>query len=510
VFAVAAATEPDAVVPEKTVKEGAIVEQLYVKNETAYPSFDSKATGSFSRRRSTVAPQDETGRKFDKMFKSYYDDPTKDLANGLREHVLHEMAKKASTAPTTVVGNAAPNEQNKTVEVINELKEVKPGELPAPSSDAPPVVDTINGKDYEIKKVVRVQKTVQGEAPPRSAPTVNEAQNTGQEISDTPKQMSVDAHTPSGAVDECTSCFEKFQQKDGCDLWSKGEDASEALDKECSQSCVLKISGMCKLAEAGRDVLRGNVKKKATIAPPPIEHPLKQSHQPNIVEGDVKIPMDVDHAEKEYQAIPSGRLTLPPLAEPNKEPEIIREPEVQKVPAIHTTPKRPPDTEAKAPEYTPPAAETTDVPEDGVFGKPSGGTWNFGKHGESGDSDFGSAAPWDETKTDGPGEEVAPVESLLEEEAPDWAKNAESAPWQDEDDAPINGLLQMAARSCAARKVRQSASCKMAKDTASKNCEADSQKCDEAHRNAQQHCDSTAKATFKACFEDWQMAKKGK
>jgi len=101
------------------------------------------------------------------------------------------------------------------------------------------------------------------------------------------------------------------------------------------------------------------------------------------------------------------------------------------------------------------------------------------------------------------------MESLLEE-VPDWAKHAESAPWQDEDDAPIDGLLQMAARSCAARKVRQSASCKMAKDTASKNCEADSQKCDEAHRTAQQHCDSTAKATFKACFEDWQMAKKGK
>lgn len=108
--------------------------------------------------------------------------------------------------------------------------------------------------------------------------------------------------------------------------------------------------------------------------------------------------MDVDHADKKYQAYPSGRLTLPPLADTNKEPEIIREPEVQKVPSIHTTPNRPPEPEPKAPEYTPPAPETTDVPEDDVFGKTTGGTWNFGQHGESGDSDFGSDAPWDEKK----------------------------------------------------------------------------------------------------------------
>jgi len=503
-FAVAADTNTDTVVPEK---KGAVVEELYVQNETAYPSFDRPPTGTFSRRRTTISPQDETGQKFDSMFSKYFHDPNMDLEHGLRAHLLHELAKKEdSKAPTTVVGNTAPNVQNKTVEVINELKEVKPGDLPTPSTANPPVVSTIDGKDYEITKVVRVQKTVAGKAP--SKPTVPTTAQTQK------------SQTVKSDGSKCGSCFLSFKEKGGCDLWSKGEDPTGLLESECS-GCAFIIARRCHIPNE----LQGNQKgDEADSEKPPILTPPKQSTQPNIAEDPNKVPMDVDHVNGHQYHIQSGTLKLPPLADPNKEPVIIKEPTVKKEPTVSTTPKRPPEGAEPPVKYTPPPPPKPEA-EDGMFGKVSHssviteGVWT------GNNSDWSLEAPWGQAKEDAPflggGGETAPIEmmeqvSSTSTSVPPWPPQAEAAPWQEQEPdqgavaEPATGLLQMAARSCAARKVRQSASCKLAKDTATKKCKtlSDSQKCDEAHRAAEQHCDRTAKATFTACFKDWQIAKK--
>jgi hypothetical protein len=585
-------------------------EVKYVHNDTGYPSFARADTGQFSRRRMSANPPTEISERFDDLFDKYWDNPTKDLEDDLAKG----PGGTAKDGDSSVVGKAAPGVQKKTVEVINELKPVSSDDLPKPDAKHPPVVATVDGKNYEIAKVIKVEKSLPGVTPAASEP----------------------AESDSPVSPACEKCVHEFKANGGCELWSSGKNPEEALPDHCDKTCTLQAAVACqgqlqgltvqgavaagstvlqshsgsdaaaaalakaeaaahkKVAQAqasseaaskGSDEAAAAIAKAEAAAHSKVaqakaasdERPPISDTPPTLGRKDSKFgtrvieahaydrPLEASHMHGSIQ-VSDGKIVLPPLVG-EKPPPLLPEPTVTSVPAESHTDMPPPvdttvdeDTEEPTPSPAPPTAE----PEDEVFGLepnkiPKSGAWT------GGNSNWIVASPWEQEKQDAPfgGGEVAkvapatakvaapatakvaapatakvakvaraavapapvapaseesPVASLeqLPEDSnaklPPWAGPAEAAPW----DVPKSGgpeaaLLQMAARSCAARKVQQQRACEVKKQAAQAHCQkAGAVACKAATDAADAHCTSTAKATFQACFADWQTAKAGK
>lgn len=173
------------------------------------------------------------------------------------------------------------------------------------------------------------------------------------------------------------------------------------------------------------------------------------------------------------------------------------------------------------------------VSDNGVFGVPKNGVWT------GGDSNWGQPdEPWRDddaswppaAASSGPGTSLEVLEQVKAKEevkVGPWEGDAEAAPWEkDQKDQPprpapaqaapseelleqssidSGSLLQTAAQSCAARKLEQHTACKKAEADAEKEC-GEVESCDQRD-SAHKFCDRTAKATLKACFDEWKKAK---
>jgi len=498
VFAVSYSNE-SAINSEDVVLESAAEDKLkqvltnkvYVESDNHYASFSQQPNGDFSRRRQTAAAKTDIGDHFDDMFNEYFEDPAgTDLEKGLNA----PKPKKAT-------------KETKVVEVIDVLKPLNKENTPKPNAENPPEVATVNGKDYEIGKVIKVQKDVlvEKEAAPASKPTA------------TSDGTLILKGTPGAATGHAVADKKQIQDEkiDTAKTVTPLEDAKEEV--------AAKPAAKQETPPADAEVKPAVVKTTTPAAVPKIVvKPVAQavstvvgtttSYSPfgnkKVATDSINMPpAGVDLVGKNHQEV-GQHLILPPLVDVTTEPTILKEPSVKVAPtkAGIKAPLKPTATEAATPAVP---APNKSLPEDGVFGdvsKLEGGVWT------NGNSDWSQASPWNKaSKAPWTGGEEAEDTVMIAEpdsedsQTPPWAQSGAEveAPWEKQTANPKEAggdLLQMAARSCAARKVQQKQSCNKVKAAAKSKSE---------HKSAEEHCASSAKATFQACFKDWQVAKKG-
>jgi len=524
-----AATEEDKKEPEVNK-----VTKYHYVEKGGYPNFDKaqagSPTGSFSRRRVMLGDHSETSKQFDDMFSKYYQNPTLDI-DAEEEQGAGEDKDAGQVKATATVNPPV----KRKVEVINELKPIHT--MPKPNVKDPPQEFTYGGKDYEVSKVINVVKSMPARAPvpPPPVPLKPTA---------TPPPIKAEADDDKDD-DSCTTCVTAFKAQGGCNLWKSGSDPSSAIPPECAH-CAFAAASACHLKPHNKIVAKASPpsKEDAKIAKAKekgtkkAEKKLQQEQKKKKKKEKENQGVTIDKPNRVGGTSIGEPITLPPI---NMGHEPVSERQ-QRFP-LHRTPSKPPvPVEAPKPvPDTPPPLKDVE-PEDQVFGynkAPKQGVW------AGGNSDYSIAAPWD-TNSDSPfgakgGGNTAPavdptakfapapaevmVEEILAVEVPKpaggpvpaatadakapWDASAEKAPWEVEQDHKHlkASLLQMAARSCAARKQAQHSSCSKVTAKATKDCSATGTACDSARRSAQEHCKRTEKETLKACFNDWKQAK---
>lgn len=308
-----------------------------------YPSFSKSPTGDFSRRRTQLAKQDAVGRQFDKMFAKYFNNPSIDLEDKL-------TASPASKADSqTVVGTmGAP--ATKTVEVIKELTRVHTP--PKPTTDGkPPVVDVINGKNYEVKKVIKVQETVAPSLTPSKPATVQ------------PPAAAVQETPSPPAWEACETCVAQFKVAGGCVQWKAGADVSSLVSPGCDV-CASAAAKACGMEPEGGTVLHGKV--APTVPTPPVNKVVKKLPLPKTVVKAVK-PAIPSEPAKSVQKIPPVTVpTVEPVHTASEEPQ-VESPVMMPPMSIHKEPV----AHTKKPQLVPPPvkpkplAPVTDEPKMG-------------------------------------------------------------------------------------------------------------------------------------------------
>jgi len=533
------------------------VETHFVKGK-GYKSFDRASTGSFSRRRTQLGAQDATGQQFDKMFSKYFDNPNVDLEDKLK--AAQAEAEAAKPNPTVVGTMGAP--VKKTVEVIKELAPVHV--LPKPDTQKPPEVEVVNGKDYTVKKVIHVTKTLPGKVvqpqPVAPPPAVPAAVPAGEEcatcvasfkLSGGCAKLAAGADISTLTPPGCAACED--QAVEVCDslLTAKtappavvkpkpppADDAAEAID-EAKAAADKAVKKETEDAQAGSAEEAAPVQKAAIKEPP--QKVVAQAHTATTVGEPVILPpIDIHSGEPlvnghKITAVPPSVkppvtvVAKPAPVEEDKEEEEKEEADEEKDEEEKAEVKVSAEDEAdeaidkakaaanKAVKHETEDAQTGAAEEaapnkaiveadDGVFGTklvPKAGAWT------GGNSNYGrSDQPWKPTGNTWP---PSTLEQVNSDDVAPWDPDAEVAPWMRPEEPNKDGkteLLQMAAHACAARKLEQAKSCKKAEATAAKDCETDEQAvCDHKHEFARKFCDRTAKVAMQKCFKDWQVAK---
>jgi hypothetical protein len=420
--------------------------------------------------------------------------------------------------------------------------------MPKPDPKNPPEEYTVGGKDYEVAKVINVVKSVPAPPPVPPPPVPLKPTAPTKTRTDTAAEdpKAGDEDEDEDEEDKCTSCVTAFKAQGGCDLWKSGSDPSAAIPPECSH-CGFAAASACHLDPHNKIVAKASpaaekaIKDAEDAAKKAVKQAKKKAEK-HAKKKPTKQGVTIDHAAPNHDGGTSigEPITLPPI-DMGHEP-ISERRNGGKPPLSHTPAKPPvPKEEPKPVPNTPPAIPEPAEPEDQVFGaglkEPKEGVW------AGGNSDWAISAPWTTNKGSpfgapgggktAPAQPAAanpaakflpvPAEVMVEEipaavhkvakpeagpetdadadaKAP-FEADADEAPWEQEQEhkKETAALVQMAARSCAARKAAQRSACNKAKVKAQSGT---------AKAAASKLCQSTMQKTLKACFEDWKAAKR--